>query len=111
MSAYMSRGHGVLVKLRVEHRLSLGELALILCASDEETGEELLVATIRDTIARALRESGTDVMTAAVDGRREAEDDDERMAWCRTSVARAYRRDFARFPAELAAFETGGDSA
>lgn len=107
MSAYMSRGKGVLVKLRVEHRLSLEEVALLLSLCSEDTGEELPLAAIRDAVSVALRMGGADAVVEAQDIQRGADYDDERMAWCRASVARAYRRDFAKFPDEMAAFEAG----
>jgi hypothetical protein len=111
----MSRGRGVLVKLRVEHRLSLEELALVLYATHEDVDaeEHFTVADIRQVIAAQLVREGTDSTYSASDAIGEADDHGEsdeaqaRLAWARRMVAKAYRRDFAKYPAELAAFEAG----
>lgn len=118
MSAYMSRGRGVLVKLRVEHRLSLEELALVLFATfeDVEAEEHFTVADVRQAITALLTLEGTDALSEASERIRSAKDHGdgdeaaERLAWARRMVAKAYRRDFAKFPAELAAFEAGESS-
>ena len=119
MSAFESRGRGVLVKLRVEHRLSLEELALVLFASyeDVEAEEHFTVDDVRKAVAAQLVRCGTESTLDASDSIREARegDDDslvgvdapERMAWARRMVAKGYRRDFAKFPEVLAAFERG----
>lgn len=111
----MSRGAGVLVKLRVEHRLSLDELALILFATheDPEDEEHFTVADIRQAIAARLAMEGRDAtvtasdLIAAADDDGEEADTAERLAWARRMVARAYRRDFQKYPDALAAFEAG----
>ncbi|NUQ95329.1 MAG: hypothetical protein HOY79_01765 [Streptomyces sp.] len=115
MAAYQSRGAGVLVKLRVEHRLSLDELALVLFATswDVEDEEHFTVADVRKAIADQLAMEGRDSVIAASDRIGAAEDPDEveeaslRQAWARRLVAKAYRKDFAKFPEVLAAFERG----
>lgn len=114
----MSRGRGVLVKLRVEHRMSLDELVLVLFASyeDVDAEEHFTVADIRQAIATQLVREGTESTLSASDRIGEANDNGdedgvaERLAWARRMVAKAYRRDFAKFPAELAAFEAGESS-
>lgn len=123
MSAYMSRGRGVLVKLRVEHRLSLEELALVLFATHEDMEEEanFTVADIRQAVVARLVMEGQDAVVSASDSIGEARElaeieslvgseADERLAWARRMVAKAYRRDFAKFPEVLAAFERGESS-
>lgn len=111
MSAFESRGRGVLVKLRVEHRLSLEELALVLFASyeDVEAEEHFTVQDIRQAITAVLARGGSESTLDASDRIAEAEEDEaeERLAWARRMVAKAYRRDFAKFPEVLAAFERG----
>lgn len=119
MSAFQSRGAGVLTKLRVEHRLTLQELALVLFASyeDMDAEEHFTIKDIRQAIAAVLVAQGTDAVTEASDALREAGEQadgslvgseaDERLAWARRLVARAYRRDFAKFPEVLAVFERG----
>ncbi|GGT43643.1 hypothetical protein [Streptomyces purpureus] len=117
MSAYMSRGAGVLVKLRVEHRLTLEELSLVLFAThwDVEDEEHFTVADVRQAVAARLVQEGSDAVLSASDRISEADEDEEReqvtarLAWARRLVAKAYRRDFAKFPAELAAFEAAGE--
>lgn len=118
MSAFMSRGAGVLVKLRVEHRLSLKELALVLFASyeDVDAEEHFTVQDIRQAIAAVLARAGSESTFDASDRIGAADENDEeeevaeRLAWARRMVLKAYRRDFAKFPAELAAFEAGESS-
>jgi len=118
MAAYESRGAGVLVKLRVEHRLSLEELALVLFASyeDVDAEEHFTVADIRQAVAAVLARAGSESTLDASDRIGEADEQDEeeavaeRLAWARRMVARAYRRDFAKFPEVLAAFERGESS-
>ncbi|WP_128839279.1 DUF6181 family protein [Streptomyces sp. YPW6] len=108
MSAYKSRGRGVLVRLRVEHRLSLEELALLLSAAHPDDEPELTQADVRQSIAQLLAMEGSDAVVSASDSIRSADDPDEaaeHLAWARRMVAAAYRRDFAGFPAELTAFE------
>ena len=115
MSAFESRGAGVLVKLRVDHRLTLQELALVLFASyeDVDAEEHFTVADIRQAVAAQLVRCGTESALDASDRIRQAKDDgeeegaDERLAWARRMVAKGYRRDFAKFPEALAAFERG----
>src|SRR5437879_301 len=115
MAAYQSRGAGVLVKLRVEHRLSLEELALVLYATEWDVADEehFTVADVRQAIATQLKRSGANSTTDATDRMNEARDDGdedevtERLAWARRMVAKAYRKDFVRFPEVLAAFERG----
>lgn len=115
----MSRGAGVLVKLRAEHRLTLDELALVLFASyeDIEAEDEFTVKDTRQAITAVLITHGTDAVSDASDALREAReqtdgslvgsDASERLAWARRLVAKAYRRDFAKYPETLAAFERG----
>lgn len=120
MSAFESRGHGVLVRLRVDHRLSLEELALVLFASyeDMEAEEHFTVDDVRKAVAAQLVRCGTESALDASDGIREGREMadsgslvgsemDERLAWARRMVAKGYRRDFAKFPEVLAAFERG----
>jgi hypothetical protein len=119
MSAYQSRGAGVLVKLRAEHRLTLDELALVLFASyeDMDAEEHFTVQDTRQAIAAVLIAQGTGAVSDASDairGAHEQADDslvgseaEDRLAWARRMVAKAYRRDFAKFPEVLAAFERG----
>jgi hypothetical protein len=115
MSAFESRGRGVLVKLRVEHRLSLEELALVLFASyeDVEAEEHFTVDDIRQAVAAQLGRGGTESMLDASDRIGSAEENGEedevaeRLAWARRMVAKGYRRDFAKYPEVLAAFERG----
>jgi hypothetical protein len=115
LSAFESRGHGVLVKLRVDHRLSLQELALVLFASyeDVEAEEHFTVQDIRQAVAAQLVRCGTESTLDASDRIRQAKDDGEeegtaeRLAWARRMVAKGYRRDFVKFPEVLAAFERG----
>ncbi|MEH0574380.1 hypothetical protein QBA54_07750 [Streptomyces sp. B21-108] len=118
MSAFQSRGRGVLVRLRVEHRLSLEELALVLFASyeDVDAEEHFTVADIRQAIAAQLVRAGSESTLDASDRiggageNGEEEEVAERLAWARRMVARAYRRDFAKFSEALAAFERGEQS-
>ncbi|MFD3516293.1 DUF6181 family protein [Streptomyces sp. NPDC058657] len=108
MSAYLSRGRGVLIKTRVEHRLSLEELALVLVASDEDEEAEdyFTIADIRHVVATQLVRQGTDALIEASDHIRDADDGGaERLAWARRLITKAYRRDFTEFPDDLAAFE------
>lgn len=115
MSAFQSRGAGVLVKLRVEHRLSLEELALILFASyeDVEAEEHFTVTDIRQAVTAVLARGGSEATFDASDRIGAADDNDEeeevaeRLAWARRMVAKGYRRDFAKFPEVLTAFERG----
>ncbi|MDX2520543.1 MULTISPECIES: hypothetical protein [Streptomyces] len=114
MSAYESRGRGVLVKLRVEQRLSLEELTLVLFASyeDVDAEPEFTVADIRQAVAAQLAREGYESTLTASDRIRGDKDDGdedtaERLAWARRMVAKAYRRDFAKFPEVLASFERG----
>lgn len=120
MSAYESRGAGVLVKLRVEHRHTLEELALVLFASYEDIDAEphFTVTDIRQAITAQLARQGTESVASAMDSIREGRemaasgslvgsDVDKRLAWARRMVAKAYRRDFAKYPEVLAAFERG----
>ena len=115
MAAYQSRGAGVLVRLRVEQRLSLEELALVLYATswDVEDEEHFTVADVRQAIADQLSMEGRDAVIGASDRIGAADEDDEaeesaeRLAWARRMVAKAYRKDFAKFPEALAAFERG----
>jgi hypothetical protein len=115
MSAFESRGRGVLVKLRAEHRLSLEELALVLFASyeDVEAEEHFTVTDIRQAVTAQLARCGTESTLDASDRIGSAEDNGEedevaeRLAWARRMVAKGYRRDFAKFPETLAAFERG----
>jgi len=118
VSVFQSRGRGVLVRLRVEHRLSLEELALVLFASyeDVDAEEHFTVADIRQAIAAQLVRGGSESTLDAsdrigtADENGEEEEVAERLAWARRMVARAYRRDFVKFPAELTAFERGEQS-
>lgn len=111
----MSRGRGVLVKLRVEHRMSLEELALVLFASYEDVDAEefFTVSDIRQVIAAQLARGGSESTLdasdriGAADENGEEEEVAERLAWARRMVAKAYRRDFTKFPEVLAAFERG----
>lgn len=111
MTAFESRGHGVLVKLRVDHRLSLEELALVLFASyeDVEAEEHFTVQDVRQAVAAQLARCGTESTLDASDRIRDDEEGEagERLAWARRMVAKGYRRDFAKFPEVLAAFERG----
>lgn len=111
MSAFESRGRGVLARLRVDHRLSLEELALVLFASyeDVEAEEHFTVDDIRQAVAAQLVRCGTESTLDASDRIRDAEEDEagERLAWARRMVAKGYRRDFAKFPEVLATFERG----
>ncbi|MFE6488806.1 hypothetical protein ACFVGN_38560 [Streptomyces sp. NPDC057757] len=120
MSTFESRGHGVLVKLRVEHRLSLQELALVLFASYEDVEAEphFTVDDIRKAVTAQLVRCGTESTLDTSDQIREARElaqdgslvgseAEERLAWARRMVAKGYRRDFAKFPEVLAAFERG----
>lgn len=118
MSAYESRGAGVLVKLRAEHRLTLDELVYVLYATYEDVEAEphFTVADIRQAVAAQLQREGTESIGTASDRIGEARENgddnqvDERLAWARRMIAKGYRRDFAKFPEVLAAFERG-DSA
>lgn len=111
MSAFESRGRGVLARLRVDHRLSLEELALVLFASyeDVEAEEHFTVDDIRQAVAAQLVRCGTESTLDASDRIHDDEEDEaaERLAWARRMVAKGYRRDFAKFPEVLAAFERG----
>lgn len=115
MSAYQSRGAGVLVKLRVEHRLTLEELVLVLFASYEDVEAEphFTVQDIRQAVTAVLQRAGSEATFDASDRIGAADDNDEeeevaeRLAWARRMVAKAYRRDFAKFPEALAEFERG----
>ncbi|MFE5771408.1 hypothetical protein ACFQ7O_23945 [Streptomyces sp. NPDC056485] len=107
----MSRGAGVLLKLRVEQRVGLSELVKLLWLSGLGPDDEPTVADIRKAVATQLAQSGSEGIIDAADQITEArdhgEDVDEALGWARQMIAKAYRRDFARFPAELAAFEAG----
>lgn len=116
MPAYMSKGAGVLTVVRTEHRLGLRELTLALYHSTEELGEEMKPRDVRQAIAGVLAMSGKDVFNDMGDYLREGLDlaaggslvgseISERLEWARRMVLKAYRRDFSRFPNELAAFE------
>jgi hypothetical protein len=120
VSAFESRGHGVLVRLRVDHRLSLEELALVLFASYEDVEAEphFTVDDIRQAVAAQLVRCGTESTLDASDSIREGREMaasgslvgsnvEKRLAWARRMVAKGYRRDFAKFPEVLAAFERG----
>lgn len=111
MAAYKSRGRGVLTRVRVDHRLSLEDLARLLFLSNEATDDELTVRAIRQAVAETLRDSGTDALVRVGDTLTEGDADDEaRLGWCRQQVARAYRRDFATFPETLAEFERSAEA-
>ncbi|MGW1615732.1 hypothetical protein ACWCQZ_41050 [Streptomyces sp. NPDC002285] len=111
----MSRGAGVLIKLRVEQRLTLDELALVLFATtwDVDDEEHFTVADVRQAIATQLAMEGRDAAVSGSDRISAADEDDEveeaaaRLAWARRLVAKAYRRDFVKFPEVLAGFERG----
>ncbi|MFF7610707.1 hypothetical protein [Streptomyces lavendulae] len=111
MGAYMSRGAGVLLKLRVEQRVGLGELVKLLWLSGLGPDDEPTIADVRKAVSAQLAQSGSEGIIDAADRITEARDDgedvDEVLGWAREMIAKAYRRDFARFPAELAAFEAG----
>lgn len=106
MAAYESHGRGILTRVRVDHRLSLEELARLLFLSNEDTDTDLSIQTARQAVSETLRFGGTDALVRVSDILSEGDTDDKaRMAWCRQQVARAYRRDFAQFPATIAKFE------
>ncbi|MFJ2183404.1 hypothetical protein ACIOJG_22565 [Streptomyces anulatus] len=108
MSAFMSRGRGVLVRLRVEQRLGLAELALVLSLAHDYEEPDLTQAEVRQSIAQLLASEGSDAVTSATDRIAQSDNPDEaaeHLAWARRLVAATYRREFAQFPAELAAFE------
>jgi len=115
VTAYESRGRGVLVRLRVDQRLSLEELALVLFASYEDVDAEphFTVDDIRKAVAAQLVRGGSESTLDASDRigaaaeNSEKEEVAERLAWARRMVAKAYRRDFVKFPEVLAAFERG----
>ena len=105
MSAYRARGGGAFTRLRVQYRLSLEELALILLVvcdgEDIEADADLAIAEVRRLVAGQLATGGKETLLSAADLR---EEKPELLAWCRRQVARAYARDYARFPEELARF-------
>ncbi|MFE6000404.1 hypothetical protein ACFQ6C_26645 [Streptomyces sp. NPDC056454] len=116
MPAYMSRGAGVRLVVRTEHRVGLRELTLALYHSNEELGAELSGKAVRVAVTGVLRESGTDVAVKVADYLNEAAEFEDghavgsttgdRLAWARRMVLKAYGADFQRFPDEVAAFES-----
>ncbi|THA72497.1 hypothetical protein E6R60_26570 [Streptomyces sp. A0642] len=115
MPAYMSRGAGVVTVVRTEHRVDLRMMTLALYHSNEELGADLAVSAVRTAISSVLGESGTNVLLRVSDYIREGLESDEdgslvgsttgeRLDWARHMVLKAYRRDFAAFPDELARF-------
>jgi hypothetical protein len=113
VSAYRARGGGVYNRLRVEHRLSLEELALLLLVvcdeEDIDNATSLAAAETRRLVAGQLAVGGRDTLLRAAD-LRGSDDGSERLAWCRHQVARAYAKDFGAFPDELTRFQGQGEA-
>jgi hypothetical protein len=109
MSAYTSRGAGVLIRLRVEHRLNLDDLALVLFSALDDTEDDvkdLSVADTRQAIADRLSMEGRDAVINARDLLSSDEEEyAERLDRARRMVAKAYRRNFEKYAEALAAFE------
>lgn len=115
MPAYMSRGAVAVTVVRTEHRVDLRMMTLALYDSNEVLEEELTVSVVRAAVASVLRDEGTNRLLRVSDyvqeglemgefGSSVGSTTRERLDWARRMVLKAYRRDFAAFPDELARF-------
>lgn len=110
MAAYMSTGAGVLTVVRAECLLDLCALRLAVYGSNEAHDKDLSARKVRAAVAQRLSDAGINGLTDTADvisDERECYEDTvrARLEWAHRMVLKAYRKDFAAFPDELAAFE------
>lgn len=110
MPAHQSSRRGVLLTVRITHRVTLGELAGALYMSSRGTGENLTASEIKYNVNHQIAYRGS-VLGAdageAVDYARTYYGDastDARLSWVRTMILKAYRRELDDFPGELEDF-------